>query len=1363
MAHPLAELTPELIRRIYDAAVAGFDRDDEDEDEDDDDDSGDDDPVAGLARYRERQKAKADAKRRREPPPLDYVGVSKFGDGLRGLRLAAALYGLSADLDGVPVLVHTLGWRLWKGIDDEREYRHKDLRAALSRRVWRGAPPPEVFERICRHPDPQLRRAVANGLDVRQPDALALRLRLALHDPDPAVRAMARRDLPADVRPAWWRGSLPSEDALGETVPEPVQTGLTDIDRYWTKAQQAAFEAGFATLSEPARHRLATAFYAPRCAIEDLLLDTLMTTSPPPGSTHGLVAVLARLALTSSTSLEHTFKQAWATAAPRATESARQTLLAALRDFIASYVCAPHVKGYPVPASAIATKVYLAALGEVSDPHALLDLALTVAGNRTVTDPVAQHDAERDGLYELTTALQPALAPTSPHANALLDRFFAALETQPGLPPAWRALRWVFQDALKARFATDAGRAERARLGAALLASTDPETLELGITWSLAAGSDPDTLAQDPRLAAAFAPLGKFSEHRLAHHRRALRAGELTPEEVVAVCKTIDWKFGGLLSTFVPPPDFEFGALGVAPGRALPARGDAALVARMPEALRGPRDDVESALFEAAVEQLAASAAPEERAKLLADFAARLRPGPFTGAERQALERAMDLLEACIARAPRRSAHDLLRELLDCLTVLAQKTTEADLPSLMAWMARVPDPDEHLAGVTAWLSQRFGAALPPIDTPRRSAVRGGTWRPTRAHATPSEADDSGATAESTLPGLPAGVARRALLGLLESFRTDNLELYAPEIAYRERSNARALQRSLCALLTEVTKGLAWALAADDHPATWDALIGAVEDGDIVDFSDSAQGVLRSALEMILSAATPGPELAKLVTHNNVAVRQALAEALDAADVRARALLFELMQDADPDVRQAATESLEGYERPWWLGVFVSDPIATLGPEEAAEAAPALAELAAWFGPDKRTHRYDADYWTSVAATTRRLPPALTVEVLARLLPTASTYHPAHAPLIIALLQTPGGAPALLAYLERELSNGAAHYTLARVLAGALAAPPEGTTANRRELAEGAVVRLRRLIAKGGRTDEARALFANVVASTWPDDADPEPLLDLVLELRPTKSYIELHDLEARLFKTPWRADWRTPARVIEAAKAGFKAPGWSASDTAWLERVDPDRRREVALVHRVSEDTALWQWAWTQLLGPLHVPEDAPIASQVAELVADPASVDRIYKHAPLVRVALPLLRERLRLGMADLRQASITLEAAYVADGAYPDDLLTPWRVARDAAAAQLPSAGPERAALIHAHPHHLFEAEERALLHRLAADADAREAYMILLRFSEQGSTEDLPVARSLVQRNPTEYLKELLGKFEQRMASPTSDPPH
>ena len=62
-----------------------------------------------------------------------------------------------------------------------------------------------------------------------------------------------------------------------------------------------------------------------------------------------------------------------------------------------------------------------------------------------------------------------AVAP-SPGAEALRDVDPAFLQTQPGLPPAWRALRWVFQDALKARFATDAGRAERARLGAAPLA-----------------------------------------------------------------------------------------------------------------------------------------------------------------------------------------------------------------------------------------------------------------------------------------------------------------------------------------------------------------------------------------------------------------------------------------------------------------------------------------------------------------------------------------------------------------------------------------------------------------------------------------------------------------------------------------------------------------------------------------------------------------------------------------------------------------------------------------------------------------------------------------------------------------------------
>ena len=1357
MAHPLAELTPELIRSIYDAAVAGFNRDDE---EDDADDFGEEDGLAGFARYRERRKAKAEARRRREPPPLDYVGVSQFGDALRGLRLAAALYGLSADLDGVHILVHTLGWRLWNDIDADREYRHKDLLAALSRRVWRGAPPPEVVERICSHADPRLRRAVANGLDVRQPDALALRLRLAQHDPDPAVRAMARRGLPAEVRPAWWQGYFPAEDALGEPVPELVQTGLADLDGYWDKAKLGAFEASFATLSEPARHRLAAAFYAPRCAIEDLLLQTLMTTAPPPGSTHGLVAVLTRLSLTRASLLEYTIEKAWAAAAPSASESARQALVPALRDFIASHVCATHVKGYPFASSVAATKIYVAALGEGPDPHALLDLALAVAGKRTTTDPVARHAAESDGLYDLTSALRPALAATSPHVNALLDRFFAALDSEPtGLPIAWRGLRGVFQDALTARFATEAGRSEQARRGEALLASTDPETLELGITWMLAAGSDPDELAQDPRLAAAFGPLGTFSGHRLAHHRRALRAGELTPEEVVAVCKAIDGYFGGLLSTFLPPPDLELGSLGIAAGRALPTRGNAALIARVPEALRGPRDDVESALFEAAVEQLAASAAPEDRAKLLADFAQRLRPGPVTATERERLERAIALLEACIAVAPRPSVYSLRCELLDCITVLAQKATEAELPLLTTLMGRVPDPDEHMAAVTAWLRERFGAALPPIETPRRHAVRGGMWRPARVHATPSEPDDRGAASAetTTLPGLPAGVARRALNGLLASFRTDNLELYAPEIAYCDRGQARAIQRSLCALLTEVTKGLAWALAADEHVATWDALIGAVEDGDLVDHSESAQGVLQSALEMILSAARPDPDVAKLVKHKNVAVRQALAQALDAADVPARALLFELMQDVDPDVRKAATESLEGYERPWWLGVFASDPIATLGPEEAAAAAPALAELAALFAPDKRTHRYDADYWTSVATTTRRLPPTLTVEVLTRLLPTASTYHPAHAPIVIALFNTPGGVPAVLAYLERELASGGSHYALERVMKSALDAPDDGTTA-RRELAEAALVQLRRLIARGGRTDEARALFAKLVAVAWPEDTDPEPLLDLVLELRVTKSYLELHDLEQRLCKTPWRADWKSPARVVEAAMAGFKAPGWSASDIAWLERVDVARRREVALVHRTSEDSALWQWAWTQLLGPLHRPEDAPIASQVAELVADPACLERIYKHEPLARVALPLLRERLRLGMANLGQAVVTLEAAYAVDGAYPDDLVAAWRAARDAAAAQHPSAGPERLAVVNAHPRHLFEAEERALLHRLAADADSREAYMILVRLCALGSAEDLPVARAIVQRNPAEHFQALLGTLEQRLADST-----
>jgi len=150
------------------------------------------------------------------------------------------------------------------------------------------------------------------------------------------------------------------------------------------------------------------------------------------------------------------------------------------------------------------------------------------------------------------------------------------------------------------------------------------------------------------------------------------------------------------------------------------------------------------------------------------------------------------------------------------------------------------------------------------------------------------------------------------------------------------------------------------------------------------------------------------------------VRLTVARALDATNSEERALLFRRLDDADPEVREAANDSLEGYERPWWLGVFPSDPLLRMSPEQAARAAPALGIIAAACNATVLETRHDDERWARVAVAAGELPGPIAVELLARLMPVARDLRAKHVPIVRALLHTPGGFEALATCSGRRL-------------------------------------------------------------------------------------------------------------------------------------------------------------------------------------------------------------------------------------------------------------------------------------------------------------------------------------------------------
>jgi hypothetical protein len=379
-----------------------------------------------------------------------------------------------------------------------------------------------------------------------------------------------------------------------------------------------------------------------------------------------------------------------------------------------------------------------------------------------------------------------------------------------------------------------------------------------------------------------------------------------------------------------------------------------------------------------------------------------------------------------------------------------------------------------------------------------------------------------------------------------------------------------------------------------------------------------------------------------------ALRAALAEALPPV-AAALPTLEKLARDTTSDVRNPARATLAKLrELPWWTGLFASDPLARLSPEDAERAKPDLEAAASILSQPGYEQNDRVD---ELAAIVRRLPAPLGVELAEHMLGGVEQALNRGAEIGTALLELAGGPEAVYRAVSRWTESREARdvHRGGYAVTAMLELVPE-------ERRAAACVALGALAAKAPPGEAHRGyespayVVAQAVHRKWPKGADVAPLLDLVLSSEPPA--------EGDDFRADWAmrelagpiGDERAATsgvleRLVEAYLAGEPGRFAAVPCAKAVEHAPLPVLRAAAERALASEDDPLATWGLRQILGRAHDPaRDGARAPLVARLWDDPRSRRLMMGAYDLEVLALAQLRAALRAGALDFEGAVDTL-----------------------------------------------------------------------------------------------------------------------
>jgi hypothetical protein len=434
-------------------------------------------------------------------------------------------------------------------------------------------------------------------------------------------------------------------------------------------------------------------------------------------------------------------------------------------------------------------------------------------------------------------------------------------------------------------------------------------------------------------------------------------------------------------------------------------------------------------------------------------------------------------------------------------------------------------------------------------------------------------------------------------------------------------------------------------------------------------------VLEAVKEMLADGAAVTVEVRRMARSRRSDMRRAVAQGLKPRVEGARELLEALSQDSDPYARQAAREKLATLgEVPWWYGKFRSDPLLRLSDEDGVRLRPTLMGIAEWM--DLATYARKGREHVLVEHVCK-LPDALALEVAEQFLSSWTERYAEQAAEIARHVAARERGTELVWRLVEAASAGEDHRITA---AHSIERLFQDADADLRERVG------RELLARAAATTgslEARVTAARIVASLWPDECDPTPVLDAFVALPkgdPASDDFRRMYLGQCLERETLDLGPVTD-RLVEAFKDG--CPGPYARLRGVVERavgsLDPAIQRRLASEALAGDDEQRRTWALCRLCGPLY---DEAIDGErwefAGKLMSDERNRALLVKAETRQRL-VPLLREQLVADLLTLEEASMTMLAIGEIHGgvkdvrgyfAKPEDAAERRRKAREAQA---------------------------------------------------------------------------------------------
>ncbi len=398
------------------------------------------------------------------------------------------------------------------------------------------------------------------------------------------------------------------------------------------------------------------------------------------------------------------------------------------------------------------------------------------------------------------------------------------------------------------------------------------------------------------------------------------------------------------------------------------------------------------------------------------------------------------------------------------------------------------------------------------------------------------------------------------------------------------------------------------------------------------------------LELLLEVAND-PEAAEfLVDNDEPKVRAALARSVRADSRTGRAMLERLVDDAAPDVRDAARASLEKVGGvPWWRGVFQADPTEGMTREQALALKAPLEAVTTILGKPAYALGRHID---ELRKLLKQLPdgPARDVgEILAR---GSGWGVDGISGVLRDALARPGGPEYALRLLRGLAGTSRGAFTAMRVTKAVAELPTE----KRQAVCDRLVV----FVFDAPRPtwdehDSMASLAADVIRDAWTARGDVNALLDRLLAEPEGGDGEAVFGPLSQVIASSKAAAAKVLPRVFEALESNL--PGaWARLSHACLAaaaHASKSSRRKLATRLLDVGNERLKGWALERLLGELHTPSrDAPRRELAASYARDPRTRDAMLADVELCERALPVLREALRAGALPLSGAGNVLRA---------------------------------------------------------------------------------------------------------------------